>query len=205
LGILAVNDMTDGSVDSRRGDLLVKAVSVQGGESDIGGEKMAFARIVMSGVGLESSGLGAEAPRRREIAVLKLADAEQLAAGLHDVLNLMARSAPTPPAPAMGIWSWTTEPPFGDDLLVAETNANGTAIAAQGVVTPTVRVDFTGTSVQALASPNPLVQVQGAIFSGPRQVRVLISSLRKVVRSALEQRRVEVYVSAEQSLSAVRF
>jgi hypothetical protein len=46
--------------------------------------------------------------------------------------------------------------------------------------------------------------VQGAIFSGPQQVQALVNSLRKVVRSALQQRRVEMYVSAEESLSAFR-
>jgi hypothetical protein len=68
----------------------------------------------------------------------------------------------------------------------------------------TVRVDFTGTRVRGLTAANPAVHVQGAIFSGPRQAQALVSSLRKVVRSALEQRRVEFYVSAEESLSAIR-
>ncbi|MGD0986112.1 MAG: hypothetical protein ABSA65_20265, partial [Acidimicrobiales bacterium] len=36
-----------------RDDIIVRAVLVQGGEADIGGEKTAFARIVMSGVGVQ--------------------------------------------------------------------------------------------------------------------------------------------------------
>jgi hypothetical protein len=68
----------------------------------------------------------------------------------------------------------------------------------------TVRVDFTGTRVRGLTAANPAGHVQGAIFSGPRQAQALVSSSRKVVRSALEQRRVEFYVSAEESLSAIR-
>ena len=38
------------------------------------------------------------------------------------------------------------------------------------------------------------------IFSAPHLAQVLVNSLRKVVRSALEQRRVEFYVSARVSL-----
>jgi len=65
-----------------------------------------------------------------------------------------------------------------------------------------VRVDFTGTSLQALTSVNPPIQVQGAIFSGPRQAQALISSLKKVVRSALQEQRIDVYVPADRSLAA---
>ncbi|MGD0286219.1 MAG: hypothetical protein ABSC31_07565 [Acidimicrobiales bacterium] len=38
------------------------------------------------------------------------------------------------------------------------------------------------------------------IFSAPHLAQVLVNSLRKVVRSALEQRRVEFYMSARVSL-----
>jgi hypothetical protein len=70
-------------------------------------------------------------------------------------------------------------------------------------VTPTVRVDFIGTSVGALTTSLPAVHVHGAIFAGPRQVQTLISSLKKVVRSALEQRRVEAYVSSERAFMSM--
>ena len=52
-------------VRSRRDDLVVKAVMVQGGEAEIAGEKTAFARIVMSGVSPEHANLNGQAPRRR--------------------------------------------------------------------------------------------------------------------------------------------
>src|SRR5271166_1765611 len=84
-------------------DLLVSAVSVQGGESEIGGITTSFARIVMSGVGSGMTGIGsgssiagAEAPRRQRAAVLELTDADQLATDLQDVVSLMAESLRTP-------------------------------------------------------------------------------------------------------------
>ena len=77
-----------------RDDLFVRAVSVQGGESDIAGEKTAFARITMTGVGLASSATNTPAPRRQETAVLKLSEAEDLAAQLGELLSFMARSTP---------------------------------------------------------------------------------------------------------------
>ena len=187
-----------------RDDLIVKALSVQGGEADIGGEKTAFARIVMSGVDLRHVKVEDQAPRRQEIAVLKLDDAAALAAGLHDVVDRIVRSTPTPAIPASGSWSWTSVPPLDQDLLVARASANGAAVPAVAGMASNVRVDFTGTRVRGLTAANPAGHVQGAIFSGPRQAQALVSSLRKVVRSALEQRRVEFYVSAEESLSAIR-
>jgi hypothetical protein len=186
-------------VRSRRDDLVVKAVVVQGGEAEIAGEKTAFARIVMSGVGLQHVKLDGQAHRRQEIAVLKLDDAAALAAGLHKVVDRIVRSTPTPAVPAIGNWSWTYAPPLDEDLLVAQASAKGAAVPAVTGMTPTVRVDFTGTLVQGLASANPQVHVQGAIFSHPQQVQALVNSLRKLVRSALQQRRVEMYVSAQES------
>ncbi len=182
----------------RRDDLLVKAITVQGGETDIAGERKAFARIVMTGVTWDNAG-ESPATRRQRTAVLDLERAEELVAGLHEVLNSMARSTPTPLTPAMGPWSWTSVPLHDDDLLVLQTDANGISIPGAAGVTPTVRVDFSGTPAQALTSEDPAVHVHGAIFAGPRQVLTLISSLKKVVRSALEQRRVEVYVSSERA------
>ena len=188
----------------RREDLIVRAVIVQGGEADIGGEKTAFARIVMTGVGLQHVKADDRAPRRQEIAVLKLDDAAALAAGLHDVVDRIVRSMPTPAVPASGNWSWTSAPPLDEDLLVVQASANGAAIPAPTGMASTVRVDFTGLPVHGLTVANPTVHVQGAIFSGPQQVQALISSLRKVVRSALDKRRVDIYVSSEESLSAFR-
>jgi len=188
-----------------RDDIIVKALSVQGGEADIGGEKTAFARIVMSGVGVQQAEVDEQAPRRQEIAVLKIDDAAALADGLHDVVDRIVRSTPTPAVPAIGQWSWTSAPPLAEDLLVARVSANGGAVPAPTGMSSTVRLDFTGTLVQGLAATHPAVHVQGAIFSGPRQAQALVSSLRKVVRSALEQRRAEIYVSAaSESLSPFR-
>ena len=178
-----------------RDDIVVKAVMVQGGEADIGGEKTAFARIVMSGVGVQQVKVDDHAPRRQEVAVLKLDDAAVFADGLHEVVDRIVRSTPTPAVPAMGNWSWTSTPPLDEDLLVAQASADGAAVPAVTGMTSTVRVDFTGTLVQGLTVANPAVHVQGAIFSGPRQAQALVSSLRKVVRSALAQGRAENYVS----------
>jgi hypothetical protein len=164
------------------------------------GEKTAFARITMSGVGFASSATNTPAPRRQETAVLRLEEAEDLAAQLGELLSFMSRSTPTPEAPAMGLWAWRAEPPLDDDLLVADSSAGAVAIQVGGRVTPTIRVEFTGIAVQELASTVPSVHVQRAVFSGPRQVQTLISSLKKVVRSALEQRRTDVYVAADRPM-----
>ena len=190
------------SVVARRpsDDIIVKALTVQGGEADIGGEKTAFARIVMSGVGVQQAEVDERASRRQEIAVLKIDDAAALADGLHDVVDRIVRSMPTPAVVATGNWSWTSVPPLAEDLLVARVSAKGAAVPAPTGMSSTVRLDFTGTLVQGLAAPNPVVHVLGAIFSGPRQAQALVSSLRKVVRSALAQQRVESYVSASGEL-----
>ena len=191
------------AVRPQRDDLFVKAVSVQGGESDIDGEKTAFARIAMSGIGLSNSVTNSQAPRRQEIAVLKLSEAEDLAAQLGELLSFMARSTPTPATPAMGLWAWRSDPLLDDDLLVAQASAGATAIRAAGQVIPTIRVEFTGIPVEGLASANPPIRVQRVVFSGPRQVQSLISSLKKVVRSALEQRRTDVYIPTDQPMPAL--
>ena len=177
-------------------DLIVKAVMVQGGEADIGGEKTAFARIVMTGVGVQQVKVDDHAPRRQEIAVLKIDDAAALAAGLHDVVDRIVRSTATPTIATSGSWSWTSTPPLGEDLLVVQVSADATVIAATTGMASTVRVDFTGIPVQGLRAETPPVQVLGVTFSAPHLAQVLVKSLRKVVRSALEQRRVEFYVSA---------
>jgi hypothetical protein len=187
-------------VRSRRDDLVVKAFIVQGGEAEIAGEKAAFARIVMSGV----SNLDSDAARRQEIAVLMIDDAAALAAGLHDVLDRIVRSTATPAVATSGSWSWTSTPPLGEDLLVVQASADGTVIAATTGMASTVRVDFTGMPVQGLSAEDPPVQVLGVTFSAPHLAQVLVNSLRKVVRSALQQRRVEVYVSPRAALSGIR-
>jgi hypothetical protein len=183
-----------------RDDIIVKALTVQGGEADIGGERTAFARIVMSGVGAQQWEVDDETPRRQEIAVLKIDAAAALAKGLHEVVDRIVRSTPTPSLPAVGNWSWTSAPPLDEDLMVARVSADGAVGPALTGMSSTVRLDFTGTSVQGLAAANPPVHVQGAIFSGPRQAQTLVSSLRKLVSSALEQQRVENYVSASRGL-----
>ena len=191
-------------VRSRRDDLVVKAVMVQGGEAEIAGEKTAFARIVMSGVSPEHANLNGQAPRRQEIAVLKIDDAASLAASLHDVVDRIVRSTATPAIAASGSWSWTSTPPLGEDLLVVQARADTAAVLSANGTAPTPRVDFTGLPVQGLTAEDPPVQVLGVTFSAPRLAQVLVNSLRKVVRSALEQRRVEVYLSPRGSLSAFR-
>jgi hypothetical protein len=192
------------SVAPQRDDLVIKAVTVQGGEADIGGEKTAFARIVMSGIAVRHTQVEYQAPRRQETVVLRLDAAAALAASLKDVVDRIVRSTPTPAVPASGAWSWTSAPPLDEDLLVAQARAEGAADPAFTGLASTVRVDFTGTLVRGLLTADPAVHVQGAIFSGARQAQALVSSLRKVVRSALEQRRAEVYVSAQESLSTFR-
>jgi hypothetical protein len=192
-------------VRALRNDLIVKAISVQGGETDIGGERTAFARIVMTGVDMRDVASGASAPRRQEAAVLKIDDATVFATELHEVVDRLVRSTPTPMVPASGYWSWTSEPLLDEDLLVTRANAILPDVSVARGVAPVVRVDFTGTLVQGLSSADPAVHVQGAVFAGPRQVQTLISSLKKVVRSALEQQRLDIYLSEEESLSAFLF
>jgi hypothetical protein len=184
-------------------DLFVKAITVQGGEAHIAGEKTSFARIVMTGVDLKHLRLDDIVPRRQESAVLSLDAASALVAELHGVVNEMVRSSRTPAVPATGTWSWSSAPPHAEELYVAQANANAVPVTAG--VRPTVRVDFTGTLVRGLCLAEPPLCAKGAIFSGPRQVQALISSLKKVVNSALEKRRLDIYVSADAPLSAYGF
>jgi len=188
-------------------DLLVSAVSVQGGESDIGGVTADFARIVMSGVGSGMTGIGsgssiagAAAPRRQRAAVLELTAAEQLATELQTVVSFMTESLGTPTPTAMGIWSWRSEPLLDDDLVVTDVDVCATAIRDVSRVTPAIRLKFTGRSFRQFSSSDPSIHVQGAIFAGPRQVQALISSLKKVARSSLQRRRVELYLPERTAL-----
>ena len=99
----------------------------------------------MTGVAWDNAGCESPAQRRQRSAVLDLERAEELVAGLHEVLTSMARSTPTPLTPAMGPWSWTSVPLLDDDLLVFQTDANGMCHPSGRGVIPTVRVDFSGT------------------------------------------------------------
>ena len=177
-----------------REDLFVQAVSVQGGEADLAGEKAAFARITLSGHGCDSPVPDARATRRQETALLKLTDAEELATQLGEVLNVMSRSSAARVAPAMGLWSWRAEPPLDDDVLVVGMEATVVAIREGAKVSPTVRLELIGMPVGELRLGVPPIHFQRAIFSGSRQVQSLISSLKKVARSAREQQRLDVYV-----------
>ena len=187
------------------GDMFVRALSVQGGEASIGGEKTAFARIIMTGVDMRDAGAPGPVAWRQESAVLRLEDAAGLALELRDLMDHIARATPTPIPPASGAWSWTSGPPHAAELLVADTNAHSTAIAVETGVRSTVKVDFKGTFVRALQMSDAPVHVQGAVFAGPRQVQALISSLKKVARSSLEQHRDERYVSGAVPVSAFGF
>ena len=191
-------------VGHRREDLIVKAVVVHGGEAEIAGAKTAFARIVMTGVGLQQVKVEDRPPRRQEIAVLKLDAAAALAAGLREAVDRIVRSTPTPAVAFSGNWSWTHRPPSDEDLLVAEVRADTTAAVSPTGTASSIRVDFTGTPVHALTAEDPPVHVLGAVFTAPHLAQVLVNSLRKVVRSALEQGRVETYVSARESLPTFR-
>ena len=137
--------------------------------------------------------------------MLKLDDAAALAESLREAVDRLVRATPTPAVRLSGNWSWTHMPPLGEDLLVAQVRADTTAAISPTGTASTVRVDFTGTPVHSLRPEGPTVHVLGAIFSGPHLAQVLVNSLRKVVRSALEQRRVESYVSQRDPLSAPRF
>ena len=187
------------------GDLFVRALRVQGGEASIGGEKTAFARIIMTGVDMRDAGAPGPVARRQESAVLRLKDAASLALELREIMNHIARATPTPIPPASGTWSWTSGQPHAAELLVAGTFANSTAIPLESGIRSTVRVDFKGSFVSASQISEKPVHVQGAVFSSPRQVQALISSLKKVVRSSFEHQRDERYVSGAAPVSAFGF
>jgi hypothetical protein len=184
-----------------RDELFVKSLSVQGGEAHIGGERTSYARIIMTGVDLEHANSQALVPRRQESAVLRLEHAAAFASDLGQIVNELVRSTPTPAVAAIGSWSWSSVPPHSEELIVARTDAAKTSVAVAAGARPTVRVDFTGTLVRGLASYGAPVHAQTAVFSSPRQVQALISSLKKVVNSQLAQRRLEVYVSAPPPVS----
>lgn len=104
-------------------DLLVTSLSVQGGEAVIGDEKTAFARILMSGMRLQNMQLPVHRVKTRQVTLLKLDLAEELAEGLREIMNHWARSSPTPVLPARGTWSWHSQPLPSDDILVSEVKA----------------------------------------------------------------------------------
>lgn len=186
----------------RTDDLYVRAIRVQGGVASLEGETKAFARVVMTGVSLRQLAAGATGPRRQESAVLELNHAASCVAELRRILNEMVRSTPTPVLPAAGTWSWTSLAPSPEDIFVTRLTASGTELALGGGVMPTVRVELAGRPVGALASPVAPLRLQGAVFANDRQVWALVASLRKVVDSALERRRLELYMAAGSQLSA---
>jgi len=159
--------------------LLVTSLSVQGGEAAIGDEKTAFVRIVMSGVRLENMRLSSDTTPKRQAAVLKLGVADELTTSLREIMSLWARSTPTPVVPARGMWSWTSDSPPGDDILVTKVRAGGEEVRTAEHTTPIVRLDFVGTLLKALTSDVPPIRVPSAVFTVPRHVQSLISSLKK--------------------------
>ncbi|MGA2530361.1 MAG: hypothetical protein ABSG36_14545 [Acidimicrobiales bacterium] len=201
--------ITEQSVSQRLGaqreHLFVRSLSVQGGEARFCGERTPYARIIMTGVDLEHAGSQVPVPRRQESAVLRLEHAAAFVADLRQIVNELVRSTPTPAVAANGSWSWSSVPPHAEELVVARADAAKTSIVAAAGARPTVRVDFTGTLVRGLASYGAPVHAQTAVFSSPRQVQALISSLKKVVNSSLAQRRLEVYVSAPAPVSTSGF
>ena len=105
--------------------------------------------------------------------MLKLDNAAALTAGLHEVVDRIVRSTPTPAVAAIGNWSWTSTPPLGEDLFVAQATAKDTAPSAAEGMTSTVRVDFTGTRVQGLTAANPAVHELGQSSPVPARLRRL--------------------------------
>jgi hypothetical protein len=180
-----------------RDDMVVKVVSVQGGEAHIDGQTAAFARIVMSGNGLGERDPDVVALGRQVSVVLTLEIAQELVNVLDQIVNRIVRSSPTPTVRASGNWSWTTHPPQDEDLSAVAVSAKGVALKRGGEATPTVQVDFAGTLVTGLSSTERTCHVQGAVMSNVRQAQTLASSLKKFVRSALAKQRVEVYVTPE--------
>ena len=160
-------------------DLLVTSVSVQGGEAVIGEDKAAFARILISGTRLANMTVPAKKTTARQAAVLNLAIAEELTISLHDIMNQWARSSPTPILPARGTWTWTSEQPPDDDILITEVQARREQIRAANRSTPIVRLDFRGHLVKALTTDRQPTRMPGAVFTVPRHVQSLISSLKK--------------------------
>jgi hypothetical protein len=160
-------------------DLLVTSLSIQGGEAAIAGKRTAFARVIISGVPLEDMKVSSSKPPTRQAAVLKLDTADELILRLREIMNSWARSSPTPILPARGIWSWTSEPPPRQDILVSQITAERQEITAGSGATPIVRLDFNGTFVGDLSSSVAPARMPGAIFTVPRHVQSLISSLKK--------------------------
>jgi len=176
---VSLNQPAFPSVELAAEDLIVTSLSVQGGEAVIAGERAAFARILMCGIRLAHFNTSSEQTPTRQVAVLKLDVAEELIAGLHEIMNLWARSSPTPVVPARGIWSWTSEAPPGDDIFVTQVKAGGEEIRTADQSTPIIRLDFTGILLKASTTDPEPVRMPGAIFTVPRHVQALISSLKK--------------------------
>jgi len=185
-------------------DLLVTALSIQGGEAEIAGERTAFARVIISGVPLQNMKVSSERSPTRQAVVLTLEVAEELIVRLRDIMNLWARSSPTPILPARGIWSWTSEPPPGEDILVSDIKADREQINAGANATPIVRLDFNGTLVGSLGSGAPPARMPGAVFTVPRHVQSLIGSLKKCTSALRPQAELQFLGFSLPSLEATR-
>ncbi len=163
-------------------DLFVTSLSVQGGETIIDREKTAFVRILLAGLRLENMTAANERRPVRQVTVLNLEVAEDLLTGLREIMNGWARSSRTPVLPARGVWSWMSGPLPGDDILVTKAMVAGEEIHRAGQVTPIIRLDFRGKLLKDAASTHlPPSRMPGAIFSVPRHVQALISSLKKCI------------------------
>jgi len=182
-------------------DLLVTSLSVQGGETLIAGEKTAFARILLSGLRLENMTVSSERRLARQVTVLKVDVAQELLIGLREIMNLWARSTRTPVLPARGVWSWMSGPLPDDDILVTHVRVAGEAIRQADLVTPIIRLDFRGVVLSGLAASGlPPRRMPGAVFTVPRHVQALISSLKKCLLTLRPQTDVQYLSFAMPSL-----
>ena len=136
--------------------------------------------------------------------MLKLSEAEDLAAQLNELLSFMARSTPTPAAPAMGLWAWRSDPLLDDDLLVAagERRRHGHPSGRAGDPDDPCGVHRHPCGGPCSRQPTDPGSA-GRLQWPAAQVQSLISSLKKVVRSALEQRRTDVYIPTDQPTPAL--
>lgn len=187
----------------RPDDLLVKSLAVQGGEAEIAGEPTRFARIVLTGVELRHATEG-RTHTRHECAVLKIEDAAAFATELGVLVDEMVRATRTPTVRSTGTWSWLGSPPHGDDLFVTRATVGQTSLPFASGLRPTVRIDLEGGPVHAVGSGGHQ-HLRGAVFSSPRQVQALTSSLKKIVFSAFSQQRLDVYVARDEPLTAFGF
>ncbi|MGH9291808.1 MAG: hypothetical protein ACRDZ6_03390 [Acidimicrobiales bacterium] len=161
--------------------LVVRSVTLHGGETTIRGRRADFARIILAGVRLDGGGRpGRNTPREIEAAVLEAADAEHLARGLHQLIDRRVRSSATPAVVARGTWSWRSEPPRPDDLYVTGVEmGDGCKLSDSG--RPMVHLDLSGALMFESHRRDAPVR-RRAVFPVLRQAQVLVSSLAKCVQ-----------------------